>query len=126
MRSIIRLRRALCATTLLGLLGGCELLKGNEEVNTVISRRVVGMSAGDFFDRFGRPGRKRELGDGSAEYEWLSTVPYAQAGPAGQDERICRIKISVDPKGRVSAAEVLYDGLGLKSTTRCGEIFSTP
>ena len=120
------LRRALCAATLCGLLGGCELLKHNEEVTTVINRRAIGMQAGDFFDRFGRPGRKRDLIDGSAEYEWFSSLPYTAPGPAGQDERICRLRITVDVKGHVSAVQVIYDAQGLKSTTRCGEIFAAP
>jgi hypothetical protein len=124
--STLWLRRALCAATVLVPLAGCELFKGNEEVTTVINRRAIGMSGGDFFDRYGRPGFKRDLGDGSAEYEWASSLPFAQPGPVGQDDRICRLRITVDVKGRVSAVQVVYDGLGLKSTTRCGEIFSAP
>jgi hypothetical protein len=124
--SITFFPRALCAALVLAALPGCELMKRNEEVTTVINRRALGMPAGEFFDRFGRAGPKREQSDGSAEYDWVSSVPYAQAGPAGLDDRICRLKVSVDNKGRVSAVQVLFDAPGLKSTSRCSEIFATP
>ena len=115
--------RALCAVLALAALAGCELMKKNEEVTAVINRRAVGMPAGEFFDRYGDHGRKRESGDGSAEYDWLSSVPFAKSGPEGLDERICRLRISVDPKGRISAVQILFDAVGLKSTSRCAEIF---
>ena len=116
--------RALCAALALASFAGCELMKKNEEVTAVINRRAIGMPAGEFFDRFGAHGRKRELNDGSAEYDWVSSVPYTRPGPAGQDERICRLKVSVDSKGRVSSVAVQFDAPGLTSTSRCGEIFS--
>ena len=116
--------RTLCAVLVLASLAGCELMKKNEEVTTVINRRAIGMPAGEFFDRFGPHGRKRDQSDGSAEYDWVSSVPYSRPGPAGLDERICRLKVSVDTKGRVSAVTVLFDAPGLTSTSRCAEIFS--
>ena len=119
-------RRALCTALVLTALPGCELMKRNEEATTVINRRALGMSAGEFFDRFGRPGLKREQSDGSAEYDWVSSVPYALPGPGGLDDRICRLKVSVDSKGRVSAVQILFDAPGLKSTSRCSEIFAAP
>jgi hypothetical protein len=119
-------QRALCAALVLAALPGCGLMKRNDEVTTVINRRALGMSAGEFFDRFGRPGVRREQSDGSVEYDWVSSVPYALPGPAGLDERICRLKVSVDNKGRVSAVQVLFDAPGLKSTSRCSEIFAAP
>ena len=124
MTSITWLRCALCAALVLGTLPGCELMKRNEEVTTVINRRVLGMAAGEFFDRFGRPGPRREQSDGGAEYDWISSVPYALPGPAGLDERICRLKVSADKQGRISAVQVLFDAPGLKSTSRCSEIFA--
>ncbi len=124
MTSLTWLGRALCAALVLGTLSGCELMKRNEEATTVINRRAIGMPAGEFFDRFGAHGRKREQGDGSAEYDWVSNVPFAKPGPDGLDEHICRLKISVDNKGRVSAVQILFDAPGLKSTSRCSEIFA--
>ena len=99
--------RALCAALALASFAGCELMKKNEEVTTVINRRAIGMPAGEFFDRFGPHGRKRELNDGSAEYDWVSSVPYTRPGPAGQDERICRLKVSVDIDNVVALSEEL-------------------
>lgn len=121
--------RAACATlaaVALGGLAGCELLKHNEEATTVINRRAIGMPAGDFFDRFGRPGKRIELGDGGAIYDWSSNIPEAPPGPEGRDDRVCRLKVSVDKRGKVSAVEILYDAPGLKSTSRCGEVFAGP
>ncbi len=126
MTSTLSFRRALCAAIALAALPGCELMKRNEEASTVINRRAIGMPAGEFFDRFGRPGPKRDQVDGSAEYDWVSSVPYAQPGPAGLDERICRLKITVDNKGRVGAVQIMFDAPGVKSTSRCSEIFAAP
>ncbi len=114
---------ALCAAIAFASLSGCELLKKNEEVASTINGRAVGMPAGAFFDRFGRPGAKREQDDGSAEYVWTSSVPFAKSGPDGLDERICKLRVSVDIKGRVSGVQILVDAQGLKSTSRCAEIF---
>lgn len=99
-------------------------MKRDEEVATVINRHAIGMPAGEFFDRFGPHGRKRDQSDGGAEYDWVSSVPYALPGPAGLDERFCRLKVSVDNKGRVNAVQILFDAPGLKSTSRCSEIFA--
>ena len=115
--------RWLCAAIALASLAGCELLKKNDDVSVVINRRAVGMPAGEFFDRFGNYGRKREQPDGSVDYEWASTVPFARPGPDGLDERVCRLRVSVDIKGKISAVQVLLDAQGLKSTSRCTEIF---
>ena len=124
MTSITLLGRALCAALVLGALSGCELMKRNEEATTVINRRAIGMPAGEFFDRFGRPGPKRDQSDGGAEYDWISSVPYSLPGPAGLDERTCRLKVSVDKRGRVSAVQIVFDAPGVKSTSRCSEIFA--
>ena len=119
-------RRALCAAIVLAALPGCELMKRNEEATTVINRRAIGMPAGEFFDRFGRPGPKRDQSDGSAEYDWISSVPYSRPGPNGLDDRICRLKVTVDNKGRVSAVQIMFDAPGVNSTSRCSEIFAAP
>ncbi len=107
-------------------LAGCEVLKHNEAATSVINRRAVGMPAGEFFDRFGRPGKRVEASDGSTAYDWVSSVPEAPPGPEGRDDRLCRLKVSVDPRGRISAVEILYDAPGLKSTSRCSELFAGP
>ena len=115
--------RIACATLAVSAIAGCEVFKHNEEAMTVINRRAVGMPVGEFFDRFGRPGKRVELPDGSAIYDWISSVPEASPGPEGRDDRICRLKVSVDVRGRVSGVEILFDAPGLKSTSRCREVF---
>ena len=116
--------RALAAASLLAGLGGCELLKHNAQALAIINQRVVGMPAGDFFDRYGRPRSRRENADGSLDYDWISAVPYAKAGPEGLDEHVCKLHIGTDTRGRIQRVEVQYDAPGLKSTSRCGEIFA--
>lgn len=124
--SIDLLGRIACAALAVSAVAGCELLKHNEAATTVINRRAIGMPVGEFFDRFGRPGKRFESSDGSAVYDWTSSIPDAPPGPEGRDDRICRLKVSVDNRGRVSAVEILFDAPGLKSTSKCSELFAGP
>jgi hypothetical protein len=115
---------ALAAASLLLALGGCELFKTNEAVLATINNRVIGMPAGDFFDRYGRPRSRTEMLDHSTEYDWISAVPYARPGVEGLDEHVCKLHLASDPRGRISRVDVVYDAPGLKSASRCGEIFA--
>jgi hypothetical protein len=115
---------ALASAALVGALGGCGLLKGNEQVLATVNHRVLGMPAGEFFDRYGRPMTRAERGDGSIEYDWISPVPFARTGPEGLDDHVCKLVLTSDPRGRISAVVVRYDAPGLKSASRCGEIFA--
>jgi hypothetical protein len=115
---------ALAAVSVLFALSGCELLKRNEEVTTLINARVLGKPAGEFFDRYGPASVRREAVDNSTWYDWISDLGYAPPGFAGREERYCKLRLIVDKGGRVSAVEVLFDAPGLKSTSRCGEIFA--
>jgi len=112
------------AAALLVALGGCELFKTNEQVLATINNRVLGMPAGDFFDRYGRPLTRAERGDGTIQYDWISAVPYARPGVEGLDEHVCKLVLTSDPRGRISSVVVRYDAPGLKSASRCGEIFA--
>ena len=112
------------AAALLVALGGCELFKTNEQVLATVNQRVLGMPAGEFFDRYGRPLTRAERGDGTIEYDWISPVPYARPGPEGLDEHVCKLVLTSDPRGRISSVVVRYDAPGLKSASRCGEIFA--
>ncbi len=116
--------RALAAAALLAALGGCELLKHNEEALAIINARVIGMPAGDFFDRYGRAKTRSESADGGTAYDWISSVPYAPPGPEGLDERVCKLHLTADKRGRIAAVQIQYDAQGMKSTSRCGEIFA--
>jgi hypothetical protein len=116
--------RAVAAAALLVGLGGCELLKHNQEAQAIINARVIGMPAGDFFDRYGRPRSRSEIADGGMAYDWISGVPYARPGPEGLDERVCKLHLTADGRGRINSVQIQYDAQGTKSTSRCGEIFA--
>jgi hypothetical protein len=112
------------AAALLVTLAGCELFKTNEQVLATINKRILGMPAGDFFDRYGRPLTRADHGDGTIEYDWISPVPYARPGVEGLDEHVCKLVLTSDPRGRIATVVVRYDAPGLKSASRCGEIFA--
>ncbi len=116
--------RALAAASLLIGLGGCGLLKHNEEAQSIINARVLGMPAGVFFDRYGRAAGRSELVDGGMSYDWISSVRYAPPGPEGLDSRVCKLRLTADKQGRISAVQIQYDAPGMKSTSRCGELFA--
>ena len=81
------------------------------------------MPVGEFFDRYGRPSSHLETPDGGAIYAWTSSVPEARPGPEALDDRICRLRLTADKAGRISAIDVEFDAPGLKTTSRCSEIF---
>jgi hypothetical protein len=112
------------AAALLVALGGCELFKTNEQILATVNKRLLGMPAGEFFDRYGRPLTRAERGDGTIQYDWISPVPYARPGPEGLDDHVCKLVLTSDPRGRISSVVVRYDAPGLKSASRCGEIFA--
>jgi hypothetical protein len=116
--------RAVAAAAFVVGLGGCELLKHNEEALSIINARVLGKPAGEFFDRYGRASKRIEAGVDATVYDWASDIPLAAPGPDSRDERICKLRLTVDKAGRVSAVQVLFDAPGRKSTSRCGEIFA--
>jgi len=115
---------ALAAVSLLVALGGCGLFKTNEEVLATVNKRAIGTPVGDFFDRYGRPRSRSELADGSTEYDWISSVPYARPGVEGLDDRVCKLHLGADQRGRINRVEVTYDAPGLNSISRCREIFA--
>ena len=116
--------RAIAAASLLPTLAACGLFQGNEQVQAIVNKRFIGMSVGDFFDRYGRPRTRSEKPDGGMEYDWISAVPYARPGVEGLDERVCKLVLTSDPRGRIDSVVVRYDAQGMKSTSRCGEIFA--
>ena len=118
--------RDLAAAILVVAVGGCGLFKDNEEVAAVVNQRVVGKPAGEFFDRYGRAGSRTEIGDSTAMYNWTSERAMTRPGPEGVDERICRLRLTVDKAGRISAVQILYDAQGMVGRSRCGEIFAAP
>jgi len=118
--------RALAAAALALAVGGCELFKHNEEASAIINSRVLGKPVGEFFDRYGRATARTEIGDNTSIYNWISDVGMTRPGPEGQDERVCKLRLTVDKGGRISNVDILYDAQGVKSRSRCGEIFAAP
>ena len=126
MISITLIPRALAAAALLVAVGGCELFKHNEEAEAIINNRVLGKPIGEFFDRYGRATARTEIGNNTAIYNWISAVGMTRPGPEGQDERVCKLRLSVDKAGKITDVQILYDAQGTKSRSRCGEIFAAP
>ena len=108
--------RALAAAALLVAVGGCELFKDNEEVQATVNRRVLGKPVGEFFDRYGRATASTEIGNSTAIYNWISDRGMTRPGPEGQDERVCKLRLTVDKTGKISDVQILYDAQGTKSS----------
>ena len=102
---------------------GCSIIKSSTEAQTVVTQRVAGMTAGQFFDQYGRWRTRSELPSGGAAYNWESTVASVAPGPTGLDERVCKLRILADKAGRIETATVVLDNPGRVSTSRCGELF---
>ena len=111
------------AACLAAALAGCGTFKNNEESQAVVSKRIVGMQAGDFFQEFGPARSRREQPDGSALYAWESAMGPAPAGPRGPDERMCRLRVMADKRGRIESVSIQFDDPGRVSSSRCGELF---
>lgn len=116
---------AICAVLAFSL-PGCELIKRNEDAQATLNQRVIGMSSGDFFDRYGKATSRSPNADGSIDYRWESAVGFARAGPDGLDERVCRLRLVADRRGRMGSVEIEYDPPGFTTTSRCREIFLAP
>jgi hypothetical protein len=117
------LRAALVAALALGALSGCGIFKDNEQTVAVINARALGMPVGEFFDRYGRPQRRDERTDGGLEFIWVSSVTRTQ-GRADVDDQVCSLRLTTDRGGRISSAQVMYDGQGKTRMSRCAEIFA--
>jgi len=114
---------AIATAALLGCLASCSVFKSNIEAQAVIDQNVVGSPVGDFFDKYGRPRSRSELPDGTTQYDWISSVPAAAAGPVGLDDRTCTLRIIGARNGRIASALVVLDNPGRESTSRCAEMF---
>jgi len=114
------------AAALLAMLAACSLFKGNDEVLAVVNKRLIGMPVGEFFDRYGPSRTRSERPDGTMEYDWISSVPYVKPGPGveGLNDRVCKLDFTADRRGRIDTVAIRFDAPGLKSTSRCGEIFA--
>ena len=120
------LLRSLAAAALVVAVGGCGLFKHDEEASAIVNSRALGKPVGEFLDRYGRATSRTEVGDNTAIYNWISDRGMTRPGPEGQDERVCRLRLTVDKAGKISDVQILYDAQGVKDTSRCGEIFAAP
>jgi hypothetical protein len=119
--------RASTALLLLASLAACgTLFKKDEAVQGVVNSRVIGMSAGEFFDQFGVWRQRTELLDGTTEFSWTSAIASrTAAGYVSLDDRTCTLRIIVAKSGKITSADVVFDNQGRVSTSRCAELFRT-
>ena len=116
--------RAAAIVVLLLAAAGCSVFKTNEEAQMAIDKRVVGMQAGDFFDRYGRAKIRDPQSDGSIEYQWISPIGETRnSGYYGLDDRTCTLRIIAGRDGKILTATILQDMPGRTSTSRCLEMF---
>jgi len=116
--------RAAAIAALLLAAAGCSVFKTNEEAQAAINQRVVGMQAGDFFDRYGRANLRVPQSDGSLEYRWISAIAETpNSGYYGLDDKTCTLRIIAGKDGKIQAALILQDMPGRTSTSRCLEMF---
>ena len=109
----------------LSALAGCSVpsaLKG-EDPQVIVNQRVIGMSIGDFFERYGRVPVREESRDGSMVFNWEGGRAKIPAGPRGPEESLCRLRLAVDKGGRIVSAPIMRDGQGERRLSRCVELF---
>lgn len=122
-RSPVPVRTAI-ALLLLASLAACGILKKDEGVQSVVNSRLVGMTAGDFFDQYGKWRQRTELLDGTVEFSWTSAIGASTAaGYIGLDDRTCTLRVVVAKSGKIASADVVFDNQGRVSTSRCEELF---
>ena len=119
--------RAAAILSLLLAIAGCSVFKTNEEAQAAINQRVVGMSVGDFFDRYG-PAKLR-CRNSTAPSSTPGSRPSAEKPPNsgfyGLDDRTCTLKLVASRDGKIATATILQDMPGRTSTSRCLEVFKT-
>lgn len=118
--------KALILPFLLCGLVGCSVpsvLRG-EDPQAIVDKRVIGMSIGDFFQRYGVVPVREEARDGSMQFIWEGGRARVPAGPRGPEESICRLRLSVDKAGRIVGAPIIRDGQGERRLSRCVELFA--
>jgi hypothetical protein len=108
---------------LAGAVSACSVFKNDEETQVTVSKRVVGMPVGQFFDTFGPARTRAEQPDGSVAYFWMSKIGAVTTGAAQLDDAVCTLKIFADKQGKIVSAEILLDDPGQYTTSRCGAVF---
>ena len=108
-------------------LGGCEsvLRVNSEDAQKIVDGKAVGVPAGDFFQRYGKPAIRREASDGTVSFEWEGGTVSVAAGVRGLEDKICRLHITTDKRGRIVTAPIIRDAKGERRLSRCAELFDT-
>jgi hypothetical protein len=108
------------------VLAGCQsvLRSGGEEPQVTVNKRVVGMTVGEFLDRYGRAATTREEApDGSVTINWQSPRTTLMGGPGGPEITVCRLRLSANRVGKILAALIVRDGDGVHRRSGCAELF---
>jgi hypothetical protein len=108
------------------LLAGCGsvLRSGGAEPQSIVNNRVIGMTIGDFLDRYGRAATTREEApDGSVTFNWQSPRTTLMGGPGGPEISVCRLRLSANRVGKILAALIVRDGDGVHRRSGCAELF---
>ena len=113
---------ALCLAT---CLAGCQAVfhVNDEDAQGIVDKRVLGMSVGDFFTRYGAPSSRAEAKDGTLMFNWGSKSPNMAPGPRGPEESLCWLRLSTDRKGIIVSAPITRDGKGQKHLSVCADLF---
>ena len=119
------LKTAVLVPALLLALAGCQnlLRSPGADAQAIVDRRALGVSAGEFFQRYGPPRRREEASDGTLSFTWEGGLELVPAGVYGPEELICGLNITTDRRGRIVAAPIVRDGKGQRRASRCAELF---
>jgi len=115
------------ALALAGALASCQTILhfNDEDAQLIVNRHAVGVSAGDFFQRYGKPASRVEAMDGTLTFLWEGGMVEMAAGVRGQEDKICRLQITTDKKGLIATAPIVRDAKGERRLSRCAELFDT-
>ena len=121
----LKLTVSLLALCLAPCLAGCQAIfhVNDEDAQAIVDKRVLGMSVGDFFTRYGAPSSRAEAKDGTLTFNWSTKSPNMAPGPLGPEESLCRLRLSTDRNGRIVAAPITRDGKGQRHLSICAELF---
>jgi len=114
---------ALLAPVVVSVLAGCALRAPVDASQVAVDAKAVGVPAGDFFERYGRPVTRVEQADGTFVFEWEGGSVKMAAGPTGLEDKICRLRLTTGKDGRIATAEITRDAKGERRLSRCAELF---
>ena len=116
--------RPLVAIVGASLLAACHFgLRGADDTQQVVNSRTVGVSPGDFFQRYGPPVKRYETPEGIYVFDWEGGTQHMAAGVMGQEDKICRLRLTTDKNGRIATTEIVRDAQGERRLSRCAELF---